>query len=202
MADVKAVYAGEAQLIRWALSGQAGHTITLSINPDSRLHPFDGLPTGKEYGQRMEIVCVLKDDNEQPTDADTVKANSTRHKARKSDDSGPHKGSSESVSTPTATKGEETADSPIKFKERPRSVQAALMCRNNDFQNWLALRYRGPTIEATTALPPEATFEKIADLTLKLALMIDSKTELDKYNDRGAAWDALYTDFSVRGMVR
>lgn len=82
--EIKPVYSGEAQLVRWADSGAAGRTITLRIDESDTVHPFRGLKYG-DSGQRFEIAVVAKNDDEEPLDADHAKKNATRHKARPKD---------------------------------------------------------------------------------------------------------------------
>lgn len=81
---VKPIYAGEAQLVRWADSGAAGRTITLRIDEHTDVHPFKGLKYG-DSGQRFEIAVVAKNDDEEPLDPEHAKKNASRHKARPKD---------------------------------------------------------------------------------------------------------------------
>lgn len=80
-----------------------------------------------------------------------------------------------------------------------RTQAAGRMVKEPDFQDWLAEQYRGQTIEA--ACFTEDLIE-IADLTLKSALGITSKKELDADPDKGEAWERMLTTFKHRHTVR
>lgn len=73
MTQTKPVYMGEAQLVRWSHSAEAGRTVTLRIDEHTAVHPFNGLKYGGN-GQRMQIVCVPVDDNEEPIQPEQAKA--------------------------------------------------------------------------------------------------------------------------------
>lgn len=117
--------------------------------------------------------------------------------SREPDDSGPlPRASTSDTSTtvepsPTATKGEETADKPVSFRDKPRSVQAALMCRKEEFSEWLHW--------VNGAIPN--TLYNTDDL-LKIVLGIHSKKELDTPGPKAEAWDKLLASYEYRGMVR
>jgi hypothetical protein len=65
MSDLKFAYRGEAQLVRWAESGNAGRTVTLRLDEEGDVHPFKGLKQG-DNGVRMQVAIVLVDDQEKP----------------------------------------------------------------------------------------------------------------------------------------
>lgn len=199
MTEIKPVYSGEAQLVRWAQSGGAGHTITLRIFPDTS-HPFDGLKFG-DNGQLMEIACVLKDDHEQPIDPAHARKNSSRHKARKSNDSGPV---DQESTFDTSTKVEpaplkptgEDRDKPRHFRDMPRSQQAAIKCQDVEFIRWL-------WTVCPDACARHSGFNDFADRVLKERLGITSKKQLDfPDSTHGAKWDALLASYDFRDQVR
>lgn len=68
-----AIYSGEALLLRWGESSTNGRTVTLQLEdgPDAATrHPFHGLKTGAQSGQRFAIVAVpLADDQHVEGDA-------------------------------------------------------------------------------------------------------------------------------------
>lgn len=64
-AEIPITYQGEAMLVRWS-ENHKGRTLTLELDPTiGEKHPFFGLKCG-ENGQRMQLVCVLVDDHEEP----------------------------------------------------------------------------------------------------------------------------------------
>lgn len=195
MTDVKSAYAGEAQLIRWG-DGPQGHTVTLRLSSDpTAINPFKGLPLG-DNGQRMEIVCVLKDDHEEPIDPDKAKANSRRRKAPTKPDNGrvaqldEHRSSipTDAGSSPVA---------PTK-REYTRSQVAAMKLNDSDFQNWIIPGGVVEVIENDVCRDWPAT----ADKYLKAKLGISSKRELDLPGPKADAFDKLITTFDNRQYLR
>ena len=61
-------FEGEVRLLRWGESSSAGRTITLELSggDSDSAHPFRGLPTGHQHGQRFLMSFVPIDDNEEP----------------------------------------------------------------------------------------------------------------------------------------
>jgi hypothetical protein len=61
-------FEGEVRLLRWGESSSAGRTITLELSgaDSDSAHPFRGLPTGHQRGQRFLMSFVPIDDNEKP----------------------------------------------------------------------------------------------------------------------------------------
>lgn len=78
------------------------------------------------------------------------------------------------------------------FKELARSQQAALKCQDADFQYWIGV---------PGDLAPEMRADE-ADKLLKTRFCIISKKDLDRWPEAGAKWDALLTDFELRGYKR
>jgi hypothetical protein len=182
----KPAYEGEARLIRWADSGGAGRTVTLQIDESSVEHPFKHLPWGSENGQRMAIVCVLVNDDEEPIGPDQAKANAKRPKAR-----------TKSKAVP------ETPAEPAPASEKPklRSNLAAILCKENaEFRLWLSCE-RPVEWDAAYDLFGNDT-AAVANHTLKSVLGIKSKTDLDHEGPGALAFDRLTTDFAYRNMVR
>jgi hypothetical protein len=172
MTETTPIYLGEARLLRWNHSDSAGRTITLELPDDAPRHPFEGIPTGKEYGQRMKIVCVAIDDHEQPLDAKHAK----RPKARKA-----------ALKAPTPAE-----PAPVEKAKAKRSNLAAIMCKENkDFQNWLVDKY-------WTGKEAVGDYDGL----LKRVLKIASKTELDTSAPAAMAWEALLCDFDMRSFAR
>lgn len=222
---VKPAYQGEAQLVRWAESAAAGRTVTLRIDEDDVQHAFKGLKCG-DQGQRLHVVVMLVDDNEELQDPETAKkrghkaptkpkpaeplpsgapAPPTNNAGEKSGDVGksetpqgvvgtqmPRAGSIPASRSPAPELSEPVADKArTPFRELPRSQQAALKSRDQDFETWLIERYwRGQT-------EPHDV-----DALLKDTLAVSSKRTLDLDHTAAARWDALLTDFDNRGYVR
>ena len=58
-------FEAEVRLLRWSESSTAGRTITLELPPDQGdAHPFRGLPTGHQNGQRFMMSFAAIDDDE------------------------------------------------------------------------------------------------------------------------------------------
>jgi len=200
------IYLGEARLIRWAHSDSAGRTITLQLPEDAPRHPFEGIPTGKEYGQRMQIVCVAIDDHEQPLDAKDAK------RPKKKGHGPAYTGRpGDSIEQPHFTTSGQAQDRPNTFPEKPaepapvekakakRSNLAAVLCKENKaFQIWLA---RTNSL-LWTSTPYGSSDAYSANVVLKDVLGIKSKAELDTDPEAAARFDALRTDFELRDMVR
>jgi hypothetical protein len=205
------IYLGEARLIRWAHSDSAGRTITLQLPEDAPRHPFEGIPTGKEYGQRMQIVCVAIDDHEQPLDAKDAK------RPKKKGHGPAYTGRpGDSTEQPHFTASGQAQDRSNTFPEKPaepapvekalcgevgrkltRSQKAALKCQDADFQEWFAATL--PTSYVGDGFNGDAV---ACDYALKEKLGITSKRELDTDGHKAAAWDALITDFELRDFAR
>lgn len=71
MSEIKPAYMGEAMLVRWS-ENHNGQTVTLQLDESlNEIHPFKGLRGGLN-GQRMQLVAVLIDENEQPVHPNPV----------------------------------------------------------------------------------------------------------------------------------
>jgi len=81
-----------------------------------------------------------------------------------------------------------------------RSQIAALKLQDEGFQIWLAETY--PQIWDRHYIDGGHMSPEAADLTLKEALGISSKRELDTSPEKGEAFDKLLTDFDTRGYTR
>lgn len=188
MSEIKFAYKGEAQLVRWADSLSAGRTLTLRLEEEGLLHPFKGIPAG----QRMQVVAVLVDDQEQPLAPERAKR--------------PVKNApgSSNGRTPDFDSGNGGSSPSPGSKPKLRSNLAALRCEDVDFQAWLKLRY----YRSWKDIPlcddkPHAT----ATAVLKAALGIQSRTELDDppgapIGPKAEAFDRLMTDYAYRNTVR
>lgn len=99
---------------------------------------------------------------------------------------------------------DEGSDSPAtpkkRFSERPRSQQAALKCKEPDFQVWLAGKY--PEVWDHFCNKIDCTSESAANLVLIDALKITMKRSLDSNPEAAKRWDALLTDFDMRDFGR
>ena len=97
----------------------------------------------------------------------------------------------------------ETAKTQDKPRTYTRSQKAALKCHDKDFQLWLAVKYAAIFDRHFYAhADNDQASPDACDLTLKEALGITSKRELDTDGHKAAAWDALITDFELRDVVR
>lgn len=180
MAEIKPAYAGEAMLIRWS-ENHNGRTVTLQLDPTlGEHHPFKGLKGGLN-GQRMQLAAVLIDENEQPQ---CPKQPSTEP------DSPPPVGPSEA-----AGEGQDTRRT---FRNMPRSQQAALKCRDLEFQKWL----RDTNPKAYTHVDPDWNEAKCCDHALKLSLVISSKKDLDELPCAAEDWDKIIATFDNRHHIR
>jgi hypothetical protein len=67
------VYCGEAILEHWAESCDEGYKVRMKLDdgPDGagRIHPFDGLSTGRVKGEQLSLVCWGIADDERPEPA-------------------------------------------------------------------------------------------------------------------------------------
>jgi hypothetical protein len=60
-------FEAEVRLLRWAESSNAGRTVTFELPPgEGEAHPFRGLTTGHQHGQRFRMLFQAIDDNEEP----------------------------------------------------------------------------------------------------------------------------------------
>jgi len=221
MTDIKSAYCGEAQLIRWGDGGQ-GHTVTLRLSNDDpkAVNPFKGLPMG-DGGQRMQIVCVLIDDHDEPTDPDHAKQNSRRRKASTKSSTGMQTDTAHHGARPSSdrdidgngvgirslpsdigpgTRGTITsefghqAEAEAPGKPRTRSQFAGMRIKERDFQEWIGV--------APQHLDLKHTSVEAADAILKARLGIQSKTELDVEGPKAQAFDKLLASFDYRNQVR
>lgn len=63
-------FEAEVRLLRWSESSTAGRTITIELPPDAgEGHPFRGLPTGHQHGQRFRMQFSAIGDDETPVDS-------------------------------------------------------------------------------------------------------------------------------------
>lgn len=200
MNETKPIYLGEAQLIRWGHNGTSGKTVTIELPADLLRHPFDGLPIGKESGQRMQVVFVAMDDHEQPLSVDQAIANAARLKGKKRNGPAYTQRPGASAEQLHADTGQAQDKPRTPFDKLPRSQQAALRCCDEEFQVWIAGKY--PDIWDSHYIDGHMLSNGAANATLKDVLKIASKTELDISDAKADAFDRLMTDYSVRGMVR
>lgn len=103
---------------------------------------------------------------------------------------GPDKGSSPPVDSVGAPQGQGKVRH---FKDMNRSQQAAIMCRDDEFQSWMG------EIDPDGA---PAFREGQAIGLLKQHLGIVSRRELDTDPAKAKAWDSLLADFEYRDAVR
>ncbi len=62
-------FEAEVRLLRWSESSTAGRTITIELPPEAgEAHPFRGLPTGHQHGQRFRMQFSAIGDDERPQD--------------------------------------------------------------------------------------------------------------------------------------
>lgn len=207
MSEIRPIYAGEAQLVRWADSGAAGRTITLRIDEHTDVHPFKGLKYG-DSGQRFEIAVVAKNDDEEPLDADHARKNASRHKARAKascyDEPGPvAQRDRAAVDTDASVSDQHVGGSspPGSTKrEYTRSQMAAIKCGDESFQIWLGDKY--PKIWDRHYIDGGYLSPQSADRTLKEICGIESKKELDVPGAAQAAFDKLLASYDYRDQVR
>jgi len=95
-----------------------------------------------------------------------------------------------------AGEGQDTRRTP-KFSERSPSQQAAIMCRNIAFQDWL-IESQDHGLEPGH-YPDE---EEYAKAILAVALGITSKTELDKMPSKAELWSQMLTSFRNKDVAR
>ena len=188
--EVKPAYMGEALLLRWGDTASSGRTVTLQISEDDTSHPFKGFKCGQN-GQRMEIVCVLKNDDEAPMDPDH---------ARRSVATKPAQGSAgRDDVTPRAVPERAEPAAPVVKAETKRSSRAFLMCQDPEFQLWMS-RHHPTDWTAAAGLHNEGS--AICEQALKWVLGVVAKRELDSDPEAAARFDALRTSFELRGLVR
>lgn len=185
-------YEGEARLIRWADSGGAGRTVTLQIDESSVEHPFKHLPWGSENGQRMAIVCMLVNDDEEPIGPDQAKANAKRHKARTKSKAVPVKPEPVAEPEKAATK---------------RSSLAAIKCADPSFRTWFLNNHSSEKARARIGLPLTGDITKdeaiaLATHSLRDLLGIHSRRELDEPGPAADAFDKLLASYDYRNQVR
>lgn len=168
---IKPAYQGEALLLRWNESGR-GRTVTLQLDEHvGEHHPFKGFKAG-ENGQRMQLVAVLVDDQEQAIE-------NPDHARR----SGP---------TKIAEKPADEARVQKENKPTLRSNLAAIMVKENqEFMAWLVDRY-------WTGKEKIGDYDGL----LKRALKITSKKELDTDPVAAERFDQLTASFAYRNTVR
>lgn len=171
--EIVPAYQGEALLLRWG-DTHNGRTLTLQLDEHfGASHPFKGLKCGPN-GQRMQIICVLIDENEQPVSAGNA-------------------GRQDAVEPPVVKSENASVDKPrTPFSSLRRSAQAGMKIKERDFQEWLGV----DTDDF------KDTVERNADTELKRRLAIVSKTDLDRWPEAGANWDKLLTDFDTRAYTR
>ena len=68
MSEPTPIYAGEAILLAWGESHRDGRTIRLKIE-ENGTHPFKGLDTGTERGQRFQVAIVPVNNDNSPAGA-------------------------------------------------------------------------------------------------------------------------------------
>lgn len=121
-----------------------------------------------KHGRRFMVVAVLIGDDESPEPVCAPAEPAPRQVTPVS---------------PTSTEKERR-----RFSELPRSQQAALKLQDDAFCKWLMTRnnYEGLKVYNNT------------EAFLKAHLNIISKKDLDRWEEAGANWDKLLTEFDVR----
>lgn len=111
-------------------------------------------------------------------------------------------GQSDTAPSPSVSDG--GSDSPVqpkkRFSELPRSAQAALKCKDPEFQVWLAEKYKAAWDSAY--YENDSHSETAAILVLKAALGIVSRKSLDSVERHAEAFDRILTDFDYRNSRR
>ena len=188
MSEIKPAYMGEAMLVRWS-ENHNGQTVTLQLDESlNEIHPFKGLKGGLN-GQRMQLVAVLIDENEQPMHPRPVVLESGPDRAV-SFAQGSHGGG---VRAPTINDGSKGQGTPITYT---RSQRAALKVKTPEFVEWLAENYDH---EIDVAHWLEDDF---GDALLKEVLGITSKRELDTMPNKASEWDKIEASFTYRNQER
>lgn len=184
--EIKSAYLGEALLIRWGETATAGRTVTFQLDEHvGASHPFKGLKCGPN-GQRLKLVAVLIDENEQPVEPDQAR----RCVPKKA------------VQDTSLASGVDEKPS-HSDREWSRSQKAFLMCQDPEFQDWVNAECaaKAGRIFQIEGMVPDADEER-ANLALKELLGITSKKELDTDPHAAARFDSMRVDFDVRGLVR
>lgn len=190
MDPVKPAYQGEAQLVRWAESAAAGRTVTLRIDEDDVQHAFKGLKCG-DQGQRLHVVVMLVDDNEELQDPETAKRRG--HKAPTK----PKPAEPLPSGAPAPERSESTQNTSVK-----RSNLAAIKCKEDkEFQQWLWAEGIKAGLPSRKTMAPLTDAEH-SDMVLKELLGITSKKELDVPGPAQDAFDKLMTDYDMRSFAR
>lgn len=83
-----------------------------------------------------------------------------------------------------------------RFSELPRSQQAALRCRSEDFRAWLTRSYPNEWGGACE-VAPEALPDLIAAEAVRRLCGVVSRSDLDADERAGRRWDALDTEFEI-----
>lgn len=86
------------------------------------------------------------------------------------------------------------------FRDMPRSQQAGIKCQDRDFFGWLT--YHEKFQDAVQACDTSASNAEVADMTLKLALGITSKKELDAPGPAQDEWLKMLASFDNRAYTR
>lgn len=189
MSEIKPAYMGEAMLVRWS-ENHNGQTVTLQLDESlNEIHPFKGLRGGLN-GQRMQLVAVLIDENEQPMHPHPVVLESGPDRAV-SFAQGSHGGG---VTASTTNDGHKGQGKPITYT---RSQRAALKLKTPQFVEWLAENY-DHEVEPRAFLD-DANF---GDALLKEVLGITSKSELDTMPNKASEWDTIEASFTYRNQER
>lgn len=196
--EIKPAYHGEALLLRWG-DTHNGRTVTLQLDEHfGTSHPFKGLKCGPN-GQRMQIICVLIDENEQPVSADNAgRQGAVESTVVKTKGNGPTVESLTTLTEPHADQGQ-ASDSRRTFSSLPRSQQAGIKLQDADFQKWIVSTYPRTLKSAGLGSGFNAA---TADETLKSVLAIVSKKELDTVHTTAMHWDSLLTEYSVKDYAR
>jgi hypothetical protein len=85
-------------------------------------------------------------------------------------------------------------------RSKSRTQAAGRMVKEEAFQIWLAETF--PEIWDRYYIDGDALSPEAANLTLKEALGVLSKKELDSNPAKGAAWDQIVTSYKYRNLVR
>ena len=181
MTDATPLFRGEARLLRWGESSSAGRTITLELEdgPDaSKEHPFKGLPTGAQHGQRLLITAMVINDDETLGSGrtDSLRAD------KPSTDSPPGQAPERIPAAPTPKKPKTTAQ------------RAGILCDDAVFHDWLATAHLERWV---AALQNAASHEKAAAIFVREHCGVLSRGELDTQPTARKRFETLEAEFKV-----
>ena len=106
-------YCDEGMLSNYGETARKGRYVEFFLDEHGDVHPFKGLPTGREKGQRFALIVVPIGDDEEVESHERATKDVADHE----------KGDGEKQCTP--------------FHELPRTMQAVLACKDERFQQYL-----------------------------------------------------------------